>query len=279
MIDAYASFGEQLGVVPPPSLREAARRLAARLGPWAEEEFTERFGPQLFLPPSDRTGRVIIVHYNGRAPVKIDTFIDIAVIHGWPYVAKIDAEGEAERDIARASQIATSLLADEVVRVAFPEYRSVPRRIDHLDVQPAGWGRTLRAELVENVGAIARRDLADRIHRIRGKAIARAVVKYALGRLAEELAREAGGKEYGDLAGALVSVTSALVRTASEVADKRAWFTVPDQIWLCQLDLDEGDRALQLTYRDSQGAVVREQEVSVTVEPGRHSFVILRTVE
>lgn len=278
-LDAYAEYGDALGVGSPPSLRRDARRLTARLAPWAEDEFTERFGPQLLLPPNDRAGRVVVLHYNGRAPVKIDTFIDIAVINGWPYVNKIEVEGDAERHVARASQIATSLLADDVVRVAFPAYRSVPRRIDHVDVRPAGWGRTLQAELVENVGAIAQRDLADRIHRVRGKAIARAVVKYALGRLAEEAARDAGGGDYGDLAGALVSVTSALARTASEVADKRAWFTVPDQIWMCQLDLDEGDHALLLTYRDAQGGVVREQEVSVVVEAGRHTFVILRTVE
>jgi hypothetical protein len=278
-MNAYAEFGEVYGLALPPSLRSDARRLTARLGAWAVDEFTDRYGEERIGTTNEGDGRVIVIHYNGRAPVKIDTFIDIAFIHGWPYVNQIDVDDEGAADVARASQIATSLLASDVVRVAFPEYRSVHRRIDHVDIQPEGWGRAVRAELVENVGAIARRDLADRIHRIRAKAIARATVKYALGKLAERAAREAGGREHGDLAGSLVAITSALVRTASEVADKRGWFTVPDQIFMSQLYLPQGEHVLRLTYRDGQGGVVRRREVGVRVEAGGHTFVILRTVE
>jgi hypothetical protein len=281
-LDAYAEFGEVYGVASPPSLRRDARRLTARLGVWAEDEFAERYGPELqlaHLEKGEGDGRVIVVHYNGRAPVKIDSFIDVAFAHGWPYVNQIDVDDEDAANVARASQIATSLLADDVVRVAFPEYRSVPHRIDHVEIQLEGSRQVVHAELVENVGAVARRDLADRIHRIRAKAIARATVKYALGKIAEEAAKEAGGNEYGDLARGLVAITSALVRTASEVSDKRGWFTVPDQIWMSQLYLPEGEHLLRLTYRDGLGGVVRQREVEVQVEAGGHRFVILRTVE
>lgn len=278
-LDAYTTWAGLYATPPPPTLRRDARRLAAALGPWAEREYAERYGPEELVPAPPGTGRALVLHYNGRAPVKIDTFIDVAFIQGWPYVNKIDVEGEAERQVAQASQIATSILASDVVRVAFPSYREVPHRIDHVDVEVAGRAAPARAELVENVGAIAQRDLADRIVRIRAKAIARAVVKYALGKLAEKEAREAGGKDYGELAGALVSVSSALARTASEVADKRAWFTAPDQIAMCPLDLPEGDHELRLTYRDAGGSVVRSEKVDVHVEAGRHTFVIVRTVQ
>jgi hypothetical protein len=285
-LQAYASHGEIYGTPVPPTLSQDAALLAVRLGtsgtPIQDELVSlegHLFGQQLFTPAEEPTGRVLVLHYNGRAPVKIDTFIDIAVIEGWPYVNKIDVEGDAQRDIARVSQIATSLLASDVVRIAFPAYRSVPRRIESVDVQPVTWSRVVRAELVTNVGAIAEQDLADRIHRVRAKAIARAIVKYALGKLAEQAAREAGGSEYGNLAGALVSVASAVVRTTSEVADKRAWFTVPDRILMARLDLAQGDHILKLTYRDGQGEIVREDEKAVTVEAGGLQFVILRTVE
>ncbi len=276
-LDAYGEYQELYRVRPPRGLRRDARRLAARLG--EELEFERRYGAEPLVPVASGRGQVVLLHYNGRAPVKIDTFIDIAFVAGWPYVNKIDVEGEDQKKIAQASQIATSLLASDVVRIAFPEYRAVPRRIHHVDVQPAGGGRAVRAELVEDVGAIAQQDLKDRIVRVRTKAIARAVVKYALGKIAEEAARKAGGDDYGDLAGALVLVSSALVRTASEVADKRAWFTVPDQIWMCQLDLEPGDSTLKLTYRDRQGHVVREDVAEAHVEPGRRTFVVLRTVQ
>ena len=278
-LDAYAEYEELYRVAPPRGLRRDARRLAARLGRRVEFEFERSYGAEPLVPLPKSGGQVVLVHYNGRAPVKIDTFIDIAFAAGWPYVNKIDVEGEAQKQVAKASQIATSLFASDVVRIAFPEYREVARRIRHVDVRPAGGGRAVRAELVEDVGAIAQQDLTDRIARVRAKAIARAVVKYALGKIAEKGARKAGGDDYGNLAGAFVSVSSALVRTASEVADKRAWFTVPDQIWMCQLDLEPGDRTLKLTYRDSQGHVVREDVAEVHVERGRRTFMVVRTVQ
>lgn len=278
-LDAYAGYAELYGVQTPAGLRRDARRLAARLGREVEIEFQGRYGLEALEPVPPDAGQVVVLHYNGRAPVKIDTFIDIAFVHGWPYVNKIDVEGEDQKKIAQASQIATSLFASDMVRIAFPEYRDVPHRIHHVDVHPASGGRVVPAELVENVGAIAQQDLQDRIARVRAKAIARAVVKYAIGKIAEEAAREAGGKDYGDLAGALVSVGSALVRTASEVADKRAWFTVPDEIWMCQLDLAPGDRMLKLSYRNTQGEVVQEEVTRVQVVPGRRTFVTVRTVE
>lgn len=222
-LTAYASHAELYGTKVPASLSRDAERLASLLGAAARDELValqgHLYGQALF---EDRRGSVIVLHYNGRAPVKIDTFIDVAFVEGWPLVYKIDVEGEAEEQVARAAQIGTSLLASDVVRVAFPEYREVPRRIARVEIAPNPSSRSVAAELMADVGAIARQDLQDRIVRIRTKAIARAVVKYALGEIAAEAARQAGGQEYGDLAGALVSVSSALVRTASEVADKRA---------------------------------------------------------
>jgi hypothetical protein len=278
-LDAYGVYGEAYGVAAPRSLRRDARRVVAQLGEATEIDFARRYGEEPLEPRPPGTGRVTVVHYNGRAPVKIDTFIDIAVIQGLPYVNKIDVDGEAERDVALASQVLTSALASDVVRIAFPKYREIGRRIRRLEVMPAGGRGPVAAELAEDVGAIAEQDLADRIVRVRAKAIARALVKYALGKLAEQAAREAGGDDYGELAGALARVGSGLARTASEVADKRGWFTVPDQIWICQIDLEEGDHDLRLTFRDEAGQVVSTDAARVVVEAGRQQFLMVRTVE
>lgn len=277
-LDAYATYEDLYGVRVPSLVRRDARRVAGKLGRATTQEFERRYGPEPFVPRPPGTGRVTVVHYNGRAPYKIDTFIDIAVRNGWPYVNKIDVDSESKRDAARVSQVATSVLADDVVRVAFPKYKTVKHRIRGLAVH-AGGGEAARAELVEDIGKIAQRDLADRIHRVRAKAIARAVLKYAMGKAAEYAAEEAGGDDYGKLAGALVRVGSNLARTASEVSDKRGWFTVPDEIWLCQLDLPEGTHELRLSYRNKSGQEVRSDTVPVEIVPGEHRFVISRTVE
>jgi hypothetical protein len=278
-LDAYAAYAGEYGVPVPTNVRRDARRVVARLGRRAERDFATRFGEEPLRKKPTGTGRVTVLHYSGRAPVKIDTFIDIAVAHGIPYINKIDVEGEEERKVAQASQVLTSALASDVVRIAFPKYLEIDRRVRRVEVQAPGGKHPVRSELVENIGAVAQQDLADRIHRIRAKAIARALVKYALGKIAEEAAREAGGDDYGELAGILVSVSSNLIRTASEVADKRGWFTVPDQIWMCQLDLEQGDHELQLIYRDDRGNVVRTDVRNVTVEAGHQQFLLLRTID
>ncbi len=282
-LHAYTSHEELYGTAPPEGLVRSEAGLAMLLDspprdvPVALQQ-GRIFGQQLFAEEEAPGGEVLVLHYNGRAPFKIDTFVDVAVVDGWPLVYKIDVDGEDKEKIARAGQIATSVLASDVVRVAFPSYRAVPRRIARLEVAAEGAPRSISAERMVDIGAIAEQDLADRIHRVRAKAIARAVVKYVLSEIAEQAIREAGG-EYGGLAGALFSVGSAVARTASEVADKRAWFTVPDEIWLARLALTEGEHELRLVFRDGRGGVVREELRPVRVEAGGLHFVIVRTVE
>ena len=69
-----------------------------------------------------------------------------------------------------------------------------------------------------------------------------------------------------------------MLRGATEVADKRAWFSVPEEIWVSQLDLPAGDHTLQIDYHDAYGAVVSSEQADVTIRPGRRSFVMVRTM-
>jgi len=275
-LDAYAQYPAKYGIATPPSLRRDAARTAQLLGGWAVRELEEKYGKFEAVASSDGDGEVVVLHYNGQAPEKIDVFIDVAFGEGWAYVNQIKAEDEGDEQVAQATGLAASIAATDSIRVAFPEYRRIPRRIRSMSVASGG-DPAVNAELVESVGAIAEKDLADHIARIRTKAIARAVVKYAIGKAAQEAAKQVGGN-YGQLFGAAIQVTSAIVRNASEVADKRAWFSAPEEIWLARLDLTPGDHVLDLTYRDENGGVVSSQQVKVTVAEGKRSFVFVRTM-
>jgi hypothetical protein len=278
-LDAYAEYGATLGVATPQSLLNDTALVARRIGGDAMGEFRERYGEHELDLPAEGTGRVILLHYNGRAPVKIDTYIDIAFGNGWAYVNKIDVEGESRERVANASAAVSHIAFSEQIRVAFPEYRRVPRTIERFDVRVLSANdRVARAEIVENIGAIAEKDLADRIHRIRGKAIARAAIKYAAAKAVEQVALSQNEGAVG-LVASLVAVGMHVARTLSEVADKRAWFTVPDQIWMLQLDLEPGEQMLELTYRNAEGGAVSTEAVVVDVVPGRRSFVLVRTVQ
>ncbi len=283
-LDAYAAYGGKYGVTTPSTLYVDATRTARQLGAWAVAELRDNY-PEIEagseteagLPP-EGSGQAVVLHYNGRAPVKIDVFIDMAFGDGWVYVNQIKAEDEGSEDVGRASGMISAIAGTESVRVAFPEYRRIPKIIQRMSVRVGEDGEPVPAVLVENVAAIAEKDLGDHIARIRTKAIARAMVKYAIGRAAEEAAKQAGGN-YGALAGALIKVTSAVVRSATEVADKRAWFTVPEEIWISQVDLPPGDHTLDISYHDAEGGVVSSEQAEVTITPGHRSFVMVRTLQ
>jgi hypothetical protein len=262
----------------PATLYVDAGRTARKLGRWAVDELREKYGDIQADIPKEGSGQAVVLHYNGRAPVKIDVFIDMAFGDGWAYVNQVKAKDEDSEEVANASGMISAIAGTESVRVAFPEYQRVPKVIQRMSVRAGEDGRPVPAVLVENIAAIAEKDLSDHIGRIRAKAIARAVVKYAIGRAAEEAAKQAGGS-YGALAGALIKATSAVVRGATEVADKRAWFTVPEEIWISQVDLPAGDHTLEIRYHDAQGGVVSSEEAQVTITPGLKSFVVVRTLE
>jgi hypothetical protein len=276
-LDSYQGYSAKYGVETPSTLYADAAHTAEKLGFWALDELRQRYGDFESEPVPEDSGQAVILHYNGRAPVKFDVFVDVAFGDGWAYVNQIRVDDESSEDIARASSIVSVIAGGESVRVAFPQYRRIPRAIRRMTVRSEAGGQT-PAVLVESVSAIAVRDLADHIVRIRAKAIARAVVKYAIGRAAEEAAKQTSG-DYGALAGALIKVTSAVVRGVTEVADKRAWFSVPEEIWLSRMNLPAGDHILEIDYHDSNGAVVSSEEANVTIRPGRRSFVLLRTIQ
>jgi hypothetical protein len=277
-LDAYAAYAGKYGVKTPATLYVDAGRTARKLGRWAVDELREKYGNIQADIPKEGSGQAVVLHYNGRAPVKIDVFIDMAFGDGWAYVNQVKAKDEDSEEVANASGMISAIAGTESVRVAFPEYQRVPKVIQRMSVRAGEDGRPVPAVLVENIAAIAEKDLSDHIGRIRAKAIARAVVKYAIGRAAEEAAKQAGGS-YGALAGALIKATSAVVRGATEVADKRAWFTVPEEIWISQVDLPAGDHTLEIRYHDAQGGVVSSEEAQVTITPGLKSFVVVRTLE
>lgn len=127
---------------------------------------------------------------------------------------------------------------------------------------------------MEDVGAIAVRNLEDRNARIRTRAIARAVIKFLL---AQKVGDTVGDKNNENL-GLIVRTILQAASAATEVADKRAWRTLPDRILMARLSLPAGDQSLSLRFFDEKGILVETREVkNVTMTSGRKSFVIVRT--
>jgi tetratricopeptide (TPR) repeat protein len=274
-LEAYAAQKKVYGVRRPKRLVEDARRVAASLGRWAEDDLAKRVGKRRKAPalPTD-AGRLVLVHYNGRAPYKVQDTLNITVGQGWAYVNQIEGGRPNSDKMATAQGAATGALSRESFQFALPRYVRVAHRIAASRLTGPGVEVTVSSEQVSAYGTTVVQALADDIAWIRIRAIARAAIKYVLARIAEEAAREAGG----DAVGLVTAIGLGIARNVSEVADLRTWYTAPDEIELLEAPLAAGTYQLDVRFVDATGKYVGSQTLSdVVIEPGRRTFRVVRT--
>ncbi|HLG22338.1 MAG TPA: hypothetical protein VI382_05955 [Candidatus Manganitrophaceae bacterium] len=219
-----------------------------------QEEYKKAFPQsvsQATAPASEQEGEMVIVAYGGRSPIKEDYFIDAPVPDGSGGVY--------------------------MLRVALPKFVPQPSQVDSVEVVLQKGETTLRRrfDLLEDITAIAKKNLEDRIGRISGKAIARATAKYLAGRTAKREAKKRGGEGAELLTGFLSNVYS----VASEQADKRSWRTLPGRIYLARISLPEGAWRAKIRYYSKEGTLIEEGEVpNVVIEKRKKRFFIDQTI-
>jgi uncharacterized protein len=134
---------------------------------------------------------------------------------------------------------------------------------------------------MENITAIAVKDLEERLLRTMVKAVARAAWKYALAEGVRIGVREAvGQRDGGALAGAVAGAMARMIAVASEEADKRSWATLPDRIHIGRLRVPPGTYDVELRHMGMSGGVVGTQMVrNVTVPERGKRFVGARVLQ
>ncbi|MBI4396609.1 MAG: hypothetical protein HY548_05910 [Elusimicrobia bacterium] len=276
-LEAYDKYRRDYSVSAPKALVQDALRTAKALG-FQEEvrQIQKRWGGQITGPQPKDAGEVVVLHYNGLPPRKIDSFFEIGFFQGWGYVNAVRPEGQEQEQVEQAASIARSILADEMIRLAFPKYERSPYQIKKMAVRAEGTFATHEAEVAEDIGAIAVRNLQDRIARIRAKTIARAAVKYALSRKIAVEVQKTQGEGMAWLTKKILQVAN----TATELADKRTWQTVPDQIDVARVVLPAGNHNIVLVFEDEHGNTVATREMSgVSVAAGKRKFLVVRTAQ
>lgn len=279
-IDAYADYGSNFSVPRPASLMPNAERVAGRLGSWATDDLRARGSDGQVREIPAGSGELIILHYNGLVPVKDQTKITIPFSEAWFLVAALQAatDDEANEQIGRATTFVSAIQGVDVISVAFPKYVDRSYSIALMEPRVAGATQIMGPELVEDIGAIAEKDLADRMARIYAKTVARAAIKYAIQKGVEMAAEQAGG-DYGALLSAGTQIVGSIARYASEQADKRVWSTLPDKIYMTSMILPAGTHDVDVDFVNAQSAVVESQSIpQVDIAEGGRRFVILRTV-
>jgi hypothetical protein len=153
-----------------------------------------------------------------------------------------------------------------LLRIAVPAFPARPpgERPGYAVVRAGA--ESARTELAEDVGAIARRGLGDRMPRILFRTILRGLGKYALTRGVEN--------KMGELAGTLAN----LITAATEKADTRSWITLPNTIHVARLVLPPGTHDIAVDCYHADGELRETVSFAdVSVGPGEIRFLSHRT--
>lgn len=220
----------------PEQLKDDVLRTAAALGFDSEVDFFKRKWNKPDWTPQGKhraLGEVVVIWDNGMAPFKAQDELEI------PF-------------------------EDYYLRVAFPRFVSRPPLLTYAVADVTG--KTARTRVVQDVEAIAMKNLDDRKGRIIAKTAARGVAKYALKEKIED--------EWGEAAGCIFNIFAA----ATEQADTRSWFTLPNNIQIARMLHQPGTFDVQLRFYNRQNQVALQSTVEdVSLRAGRMTFITYRT--
>ena len=274
--DAFDQHRQAYGTPVPDMLRKDLLRLSAAVGLTQEhEEYRQAFGGIAWQSEAaaQSFGEVVFITYAGHAPIKRDFMVDI------PFSADalglVLATKQYGRNYSNDQRAAESILyglTGRVVRVAVPRFVPRPSGVAYTEAVITGGDAryTSRSALMENITAIAAKDLEERFFRTAVKAVARAAWKYALAEAVRVGMRGAvRDKEAGLIIGAVAGALVHIFAIASEEADKRSWATLPDRIHVGRLKVPPGTYDVELRHIGPSGGVVASQTIRGVVVPER----------
>jgi hypothetical protein len=153
-----------------------------------------------------------------------------------------------------------------MVRIALPAYESrnnnvVAARITVGDKQAV-------TELMEDIDAIAKKNLDAHMPAIIARSVARVVVKAVASKQARQVATKNNSNNNEAMAGMLGALAFQVAAVVSERADTRSWLTLPSNIQLGRLSLPPGSYSVKVellgidqqvvTTQDFPGIVIRK---------------------
>jgi hypothetical protein len=253
---AYEDYLKNYGTPMPPPLPADLLRTTDALGFTEEHQYYLKHFPDTRWTAEKELqgkGELIFISYTGRSPVKEDYFITVPVPDGTG--------------------------GTYILNVALPRFVPLPDRVGAAEVHlvptdgEAGSGAISQPVfLAEDITAIARKNLEDRIGRITAKAIARVTAKY-VSSLAIRKAAE-GQQGANSLAALLAAVGTNVYSLVSEQADKRSWRTLPGRIQMARLAAPPGSYTVSVDYYDRGGGLIeRKTFPPITLTAGEKRFL------
>jgi hypothetical protein len=233
----------------PSMLRADLLRTTDALHMTAEfEEYRRRFPEINWVAREDQPNlaQVVLIGYNGRAPHKEESFLDIPISLSALQLVLLNRGviHSSNRQERRAADSVLYGLNGRVVRVALP--RLVPQKTQVLHesvtlLSRGGEPISGQSQLMYNGTALAEKSLSDRMPGITTKALARAAVKFAAAEAATRGSQHAVNKGDAPWVGLIVGLVAHGLAVASEAADTRSWRTLPDEIQISRLWVPAGE--------------------------------------
>jgi uncharacterized protein len=248
---------------------------------WYSSSYGTR--PPLFRLEEDNDaecGELVFLHFNGVAPLKTSRSWQVA----WnEALAMVRESNDSE---AAGSQFRNGLnagITGKAITISYPDYQPQPFEIQQSEIEVDQGTARASTIVVEDIQAIAARTLQDRLDLIKVRAVARATVKFVLAEAASLAAANECRKHYPEgwqfqLCKQLSSGLSHGLAAATEVADTRAWGTLPAQIRLARVMLPAGKHTVKVNFRNASGMIVANQVFrDVTIEKGKRTYLGHRT--
>jgi hypothetical protein len=243
-LKAFRSYNDAYGTPVPRYLLEDLMRVSVPAD--RKSEVRSIIPKNCPIPPMDyrsaqKMGKIILIHLNGKAPVKVENKFSVVTATG-------------------------------PISIAFPDYVAAPPscHASKMMLKSDSQSFEAEAELFEDINRIALKDLADRKLRITAKAIARAVAKQVV---VQASANEME-KQYGPMAGLMANIAGNVAASALEKADTRSWRTLPGEIYIARSYVPEGK--YQITVETCLG--FKKNLDAVSVKAGETKFVFCDTV-
>jgi hypothetical protein len=216
-------------------------------------------------------GECIVIDYNGFVPEKIDNVLEFALFDIWNYVDSAQVDSQEQEDFDRAKSIDISVFAKDYIKVAFPKYKDIKNEVVAFEVQSSK--QETKSVVVQDIGKIAKACLDDAVAKIYAKTLARAAVKYAIGKSVSSEISDKAGAGWETLSRISFNVFNSL----SETSDKRAWNTLPDKILMARFYLPAGVHTLKINFLDKYGEVLDSCNAEVDIKAAKKNFVAVRS--
>lgn len=244
-LHGYDTVGAIVGLAPPEPLEAALVRTATRLG-WTEKQelYTQRFGTPAAASPA---------HWKNKAR--------LVVINGIGMVARKRQE----------KWIIPDPEFDTIV-VTYPVFERSPFLGRYSEVTVAG--RRSRPPVGQDLSSLAISMLDEKNDQVKGRAVAKALIRYAAKKVTKAVAKNAGE---GAGAFALLANVALNIYDMVEPADTRSWMTLPDHYRITELAVAPGEQDVVVVHH---GAGMRdEQRFLLPLKAGETRILVTRSRE